>query len=469
MKPPTWQPLSALALLSIGLVATAWLAPLMGPSVVLWTYAACFLPYAFLARTPPSIGAIIAAAFAARLVVAFAEPLLSDDIFRYVWEGRVTLAGHNPFASPPDAPELVALRDEAIWPRVNHPHISTIYPPISQAFFAAVAAVGGGLTAMRLAFVAVECAGVIAVWRLAGETVSRRALVLYALNPLVVLEVAWSGHLDVLAWTPLVVALAIVELRGESLAWSVATGVLVGVSIGAKFLGVILLPYLLFRRGVSNGRTLLARLVLVGCAATIVAASYVGYIDAGSDLFRGFGTYAASWRNNDGPFRAVAALTERALGGDDVLHSFSAWDDLAVAHGFTKEWEGQTLPDTTFTSAQIAQTVAKAVAALAVGVALLGCIFLARDPFVAALVVLGTLYFLAPTVHPWYVAWLVPIAALRPSPTALGFSCAVLVGYVSWWSSVTGGPWAIPSWAVGVEYSIVAALAVWEVWARPHG
>ena len=141
-------------------------------------------------------------------------------------------------------------------------------------------------------------------------------------------------------------------------------------------------------------------------------------------------------------------------------------DEAAMRHGFTKQWEGETLPNTSFASDQIAQTVGKAIALFAVGVALLFCIVVIGDPLVAATILLLTLYFFAPTVHPWYIAWLVPFAALRWSPSSLVFSAAGVLGYASWWSVAHGGPWSAPWWLVTLEYGVVFAVMVWEVGRR---
>jgi hypothetical protein len=461
-------PLGALALL---LVATATLTPMVGPTATVLSYAVCFLFYAatlFGVRAEKTdVALLVGVAFAVRFVVAFAEPILSDDIFRYVWEGRVTMAGFNPFALAPNAPELAALRDEVIWPRVNHPEVPTIYPPLAQYFFAAVAVVDGGTTTMRLGFVAVEALGLLAIWRLAPPRFRTPFVVaLYLLNPLVVLEVAWSGHLDVLAWIPLTLALLLLATRRDSWRTGAAAGVFLGLSIAAKFLGVLLLPYLALRRTTDRGAALRSRATMLAVAASIVGVSYVGFADAGGKLFSGFGTYAASWRSNDGLFRGYERLSHDTIQGDvdgKKIFGFPQYDDLAMEWGFTKEWKGYVLPNTSFATDQISQTVAKGIGALVGGLVLLFCIMAVRDPLLGTLILLGTLYFIAPTVHPWYVAWLVPVAALRRDAWPIVFSGAVLIAYAAWVSSSAGGEWAIPWWAVAFEYAAVFGVAVWEV------
>ena len=70
-----------------------------------------------------------------------APPLLSSDIYRYVWDGRVQRAGINPYRYLPDAPQLAFLRDPAVFPNINRAEYApTIYPPTAEALFALAAA-----------------------------------------------------------------------------------------------------------------------------------------------------------------------------------------------------------------------------------------------------------------------------------------------------------------------------------------
>jgi alpha-1,6-mannosyltransferase len=131
-----------------------------------------------------------------RLTLLPAAPALSDDIYRYLWDGRVVAAGLNPYLDPPAAPDLAALRDD-LHARVAHQQVRTIYPPVAQALFAMVAASGAGVAGLKTLLI---LADLIAIALLGGLLTRLRLpparLALYAWNPLVVIEVAWSGHLE---------------------------------------------------------------------------------------------------------------------------------------------------------------------------------------------------------------------------------------------------------------------------------
>ncbi len=487
--------LATLVLLVLMTGALAFGYSRLSDAAVLGAYALLFVPWAALLFAthrpdgqPLGWWPLIAAAVAVRLVFLFAEPLLSDDIFRYVWDGRVAQDGINPFLYAPDAHELEHLRDAALWPQINHPEVPTIYPPAAQMLFRLNAALGGGVVLLRVLFLLVEAAALAAIWAVlthVGEAAStafkKRAFVVYALCPLVFVETAWSGHLDVIAWMPLVAAL-LLFVRSRTVPMAAAAGAILGLSVAAKFLGLLAIPLLVLWRPrdpktASLRRQIGRRVALVATCAAVVAGSYVPYMDAGPKLFTAFGNYASKWQGNDGPFRAAAAITEARLDAlapteatmrtervdGELYFRFFEYDELFERLGLTRTWQGQEVPATTFSAAQIAQTIAKGLAALAVALAMLWALLVRRDPVAGTLLVLLTLFLVAPIVHPWYVAWLVPFAALRRSKAALVFSFAVLAAYLAWMSSRAGGPWEVPVWAVVVEYGLVGVVGVWGV------
>ena len=73
---------------------------------------------------------VLCVAIAMRLAFVFAPPMLSSDMYRYVWDGQVQKAGINPYRYVPADPALKPLRDEKIFPRINRAdYAHTIYPP----------------------------------------------------------------------------------------------------------------------------------------------------------------------------------------------------------------------------------------------------------------------------------------------------------------------------------------------------
>jgi hypothetical protein len=141
---------------------------------------------------------ILMVGLALRLVLLPLEPILSDDIYRYVWDGRVVASGTNPYRYVPADPALARLRDPDIFPRINRADYAvTIYPPAAQFFFLLVTRLGESVLVMKLALVACEiltAATVVSLLRRLGRPVTRVAA--YAWHPLAAWEIANNGHLD---------------------------------------------------------------------------------------------------------------------------------------------------------------------------------------------------------------------------------------------------------------------------------
>ena len=150
------------------------------------------------ARGPRALALVIVVGVIARLTLVSAAPTLSTDAYRYVWDARVAHAGISPYAFAPADRELERLRDAEIFPRLNHPTWRTLYPPATQAFFQTVYRLKpDSVLAMKLAVALLELVGVATVLgllRAAGRPLSYA--VIYVWNPLVLVEVWGTGHID---------------------------------------------------------------------------------------------------------------------------------------------------------------------------------------------------------------------------------------------------------------------------------
>ncbi len=288
--------LAILALLGAGLVAGSWqiaqwsfvpnhptaFGAIFVAELVLYALASVWV----IRRQPPArptLITIFVVAAAARLLLVPAAPTVSDDIYRYVWDGRIQSAGINPYAYPPDAPALARFRDDAIYPGINRKPARTIYPPVAQAFFRAVYAIHPDsvpwtklvLTVCDLA----ACAALAMLLRAVGARPER--VILYAWHPLLTLEVAHSGHLDVLA--VLLVVLAVwARVSGR---FGRAGALLAGAAL-VKFYALVALPALLAR-----SRRSLA--VFLGALCGVVVLTYLPFLGVGSHVFGYLGGYVA--------------------------------------------------------------------------------------------------------------------------------------------------------------------------------
>jgi hypothetical protein len=207
---------------------------------------------------------------------------LSDDLYRYVWDGMVQQAGMNPYVYPPNAGELAFLRDGTVFPFLNRPWAPTIYPPGAQLFFRAMAALSPpSPPVMKGVILLADVATIFLLLALLKDLrADRSAVLLYAWNPLVVVELGLSGHLDGLM-LPFVLLAFWWTFRQRP--W--LSGLALGAATLIKLYPAMLLPVLLRRRGWG---------LLVTWAA-VVAAGYGLFLEAGYQLLGYLPRYASPY------------------------------------------------------------------------------------------------------------------------------------------------------------------------------
>lgn len=285
IHPPQWQGTAAWYVL----MAAAWLLFAIG---------------AWLIRSVPRKTAatlILLGGMALPLAAGFAPPRTSDDLYRYIWDGRVQSAGISPYRYVPAAPELAGLRDDFLWPPqsawcvstgagdlvagcslINRPAVHTIYPPAAQLYFAAVQRLspagsreGPIQLASALMAAAVTVLLLIALPKVGADP---RLAALWAWCPLVAIEAGNNAHLDVagafLAAAALIVAAAAKSWRGTA-----AGAVLLGLAIATKITPALVGPSLLRRRPLTVLCASLATLAVVYLPHLItVGPAVLGYL-----------------------------------------------------------------------------------------------------------------------------------------------------------------------------------------------
>ena len=376
----------------------------------LWTGVfPAFLCYVFAAYLVLRRGAppershlILGAALVFRLTLWWSPATLSDDIFRYVWDGRVQLAGINPYLYAPSAPEVAHLRD-ALYQSVNHATIPTIYPPLAQLFFRAICALSATPAAFKLALLLCDW-GLCLL--LAHSLVRRgqdpRRVVLYAWNPLPLIEVAGSGHIDALGILLLFAALYALH----SQRWGAAVCALAGAFL-VKLVPLVLLPTF-WRRPRVGWLKFRQRSALL-LFPTLGLLAFWPFADAGEKLATGLLTYVQHWHFN----AAAYSLFRFAL---EPLHA--RWLCTALF------------------------------ALIALGVQIRY-----RDPYQAAFATLGAYVLLSPTVHPWYLLWVLPFLAFFPSPAWILLSGLIFLAYEVQIGYGSEGVWREKLWVLWAQYA----------------
>jgi hypothetical protein len=379
--------------------------------------ALCFVPYAGVLafsrslrsqRDADLIAIVTALLFGAAFV--FSPPLLSDDLYRYLWEGRLWLEGHNPYRLSPSDPVLGYLRDD-VWAEINNKSLASIYPPLSQLLFVIAQWLGGGILTVKLLALLGHVLCVAVTVRIFAV---RHASLALALNPLLLSESALNGHFDTLCGVMLLFS-----------AWALASdrsfqaGLAACAAVGLKIVGLVLLPILARRPKALASTALVSTLLLVPLVSSRLLA----------DPASGLGQFAIRWRGNESAFAVVDQLSRQL---------------------FTPAAANEATPDLAARSIVV--------------IIFLGlCAWVAYrrlPPMQGARALVWTLLILSPQVHPWYLGWLLPLEIAAGGVSGLIWSAAVLGAYVPLEQWLAEGVWEMPPWLQTFEYLAVALALI---------
>jgi hypothetical protein len=365
----------------------------------------------------PRLSTILGIAFLLRLMVLVFPPFLSNDMYRYIWDGWVQLAGINPYRYIPDDPHLAFLRDAAVFPNINRAaYAPTIYPPAAQIFFAAADAVTKFLHVppvfgMKLAMAGIEAIGIWAMLRLLDVArLPRTRIMIYAWNPLPIWEFAGNGHVDAIAVGFIALALLAVCARRDALSAAAFTA-----AVLAKFLPLVLLPAL-WRREKKFAVVFVAMIVLL----------YLPYLGVGTKVFGFLSGYAAQENLSSGQGIFVLSLLALAVPIGAKLYL------CALA----------------FVLAGIGAAMMLRPATLSVSVISRRCLLL------GGVLMLG----ISPH-YPWYFAFLLVPACITPSPAILYLVTASFLLYLN--------PTHTGLFFPSLVFGPAAVLAAWDFFSTP--
>jgi len=345
----------------------------------------------------PTLALILATAVLLRLGALTAPVYLSDDVYRYIWDGRVQAVGINPYRYIPTDTNLAALRDEAVFPNINRNNYApTIYPPVAQMLFLVATRFGETVPAIKLFLVAVEAIGIGALLLVLQTTgAPRHNIIFYAWHPLPVWEIAGSAHIDaaMVAFVALALAAAVAGQR----AWS---GAALAAATLVKFFPLVLVPALWrpTKSNLGDWRWLSAFIV-------VVTAAYLPYVGVG-------------WR---------------VLG---FLPAYMTEEKLTSGSGF---W----LLDVVNRAVPVPVMAYLAVVAAIMAGFAIGALRRSQDPRASMpwAAALGTAAMLFASPHyAWYFVWLVALLCVAPWWPAFWLTLTAVLLY---WETGTGN---IPLW-----------------------
>lgn len=191
----------------------------------------------------------IATAIGLRILLLFSVPNLSDDFYRFIWDGRLLVSGYHPFAHIPsfyvENNIVIPGIDETLYSNLNSKTYFTIYPPVAQVLFWLSAmlssSIYGSLLILKVCILLAEIGTIFLLRRLLNQfSSSTQSLLIYALNPLVIIELIGNVHFEaILIFFILLTCYFLTQQRLALAAFFMAT------SICVKLIPVIFLPAIL--------------------------------------------------------------------------------------------------------------------------------------------------------------------------------------------------------------------------------
>ncbi len=407
---PRWQGvvLLLLALASTAMYGAFFFLPLLDPPNAerhvrwsLWLFA-LYLPFVAWARHLPKGAlwwALVSLALLSRVLLWPHDPSMSDDAYRYLWDGKVQAHGLNPYEEPPTSLYLLHLRDPLIHPFINHPKMPTVYPPVAQAVFTgAYLLQPHGFVGLKALFVLFE---LVACWLMLSWLQSRGkpagGLLLYLWCPLPILEISLDAHLDVMAMPFLLAILfAAAAKRG------VAVGVLLALTILIKPLPIFWVPVLFVWLRWRQGWWMLASAFVTGLCLMLP------YLQEWGNFLKQMGMYSRHWYFN-GPFYTLLDI-----------------------------W--------------LIKDANRLILSIIVLLASIGSAFL-HIPLRWRLFLPMAVYMLfTPTLYPWYLLWLAPWLVIGPSRFLFGCVALIPLSHLVRTFKQLNGEWALPPAIMLLEF-----------------
>jgi hypothetical protein len=345
-----------------------------------------------------------------RIILWLSPPTLSDDIYRYLWEGRLVSMDINPFEYAPDAPQLEYLRDQEIFPQINHKNFVSIYPPLTQFIFSLSLQLHPSIKMMNLTFLIFDVLiMVVLILTLRSLKIDLTRIIIYAWNPLIIMEFAGSGHLDSVAIFFLMLSFYLFT-KGKS----VSSILSLALSFLGKLLALVFLPFILQKKkGLS---TLL--FVIVICVA------YLPFLNAGTKLFQSLIIYSNEWVFNGSLYPLfiwILPSPAAARGMSAIL--------LVLTTGVLFFWYRKRHLDED-----------------------------KKSIYVIGFTVLGLLLLVTPVLHPWYVCWMVPFLVICPNRAWIFLTGSVFLSYWVLEGYVRSGVWEESVPVLMLEYIPFYAL-----------
>ncbi|MEI7813124.1 MAG: hypothetical protein WCJ01_11990 [Ignavibacteria bacterium] len=356
---------------------------------------------------------IIGAAIIFRLTVLFLPPTASDDINRYIWDGKVLANRINPYQYAPADKHLEHLHSALLPHAVNFPAMKTIYPPFAQlTFFISYSIFGESYTGYKMLLLVFEILTILLLVRLLRllKLPSHYAGI-YALCPLPIMQFMIDGHVDAIGLPILI--LSLIFFFNNKRIWFY---IISGFSISTKLISGMLLPYTIDKLE----KPFYKKIVMSLIPLSVFAITYLPFLNNHVSPFESLGTFTANWAFNGSFF----TLFYNLLPDNHKARMISGL--LFLTYGAYLYFSRKETTDKIY------------------------LIFL-------------SFLLLSPTVHPWYVNWLAVLLPL--SFRWSGFALVTMINMANWVviDYKLKGIWQMSNYTLLIEYTPVFALIIYEI------
>jgi len=339
----------------------------------------------------PSAAAVLGAAVLLRALLIPMLPTLSEDVFRYVWDGRVAAAAYDPYLLAPDSRRLSPLRDE-LYDRFPHHDVPSAYPPLALTLFTIASRLRASVWVLKAVLALLDVMTCVLLVRLSERRgADRRRVLWYAWNPLVTVEVAGMGHVEALGVAATVAAVWYLTARPPR---ALASATAAAGGFLANLVPILAFP-LWALRSRRPGRFL-------ALAAALCAAAILPVIAALGGVPSGLAHYATAWQFNGPIFEPLWRLLEAAR-----------VDPELIAKGL--------------------------LLALLVGAVVWQ--LRRRDVVAATGATFAWALLCSATVYPWHLLWVLPFAALSAQRAWLTASMTITLAYLPRLLQLPYWPW----------------------------
>jgi len=339
------------------------------------------------------------------------DPLGSDDVYRYVWDGHVQTAGINPYQHAPNDEALGNLHTTRLPSLVNHPEMKTIYFPLNEwIFYVGYHLSGENVWGFQLLILLAETLTIIGLFLMMRElSYSPWRVLIYAANPLAILQFSLDAHVDAFGLPFLIFGLLFYHRKKVTFAL-----LLLGFSLLVKPVAFVILPILfLHERGIINK----AKVAVLPLSVLLIP--FIPYT-FNANPFEALMTFSKHWFFNGALFSVLFRLFS-----DNQTTRLWCFAFLAIA---------------------------------------LFALYLSKKPLHEKIVLAVLLLLLcSPVVHPWYVAWMIVLLPLVPISSGLAFAGTASLASITYVTYQLQGIWRDYPLVLVLEYVPVVALLLFDL------